>query len=56
MALGWAMVVALLGFWSGTVNGPAPRSVPEEVSCRFVSPGERFEQKAQQTLILGRSV
>lgn len=55
MALGWAAMLALLGFWSGTVNGPAPCSFPEE-RCKFVSPEERFEQKAKQALILGQSI
>ncbi len=55
MALGWAVMLVLLGFWSGTVEGPVPRSFPEE-GCRFVSPEERFEQKARQALVLGRSI
>lgn len=56
MALGWVVMLALLGFCSGTMGGQTPYSFPQERRERFISPAERFEQKAQQTLILGRSI
>ena len=55
MALGWAVMLALLGILSGTAESPVPRSLPEE-RHEVVLPAERFEQKAQQALILGRSI
>ncbi len=57
MALGWVVMLALLGFCSGTMGGPtSPRHFPQKTGEGFVSPAERFEQKAQQTLVLGRSI
>ena len=55
MALGWAVVLALLGILSGRVDSPVPCSLPEE-RHDVVFPAERFEQRAQQALILGRSI
>jgi hypothetical protein len=55
MALGWVAMLAMLGFWAGTVNDPASHVFPEKGQPSIRLDGQ-LEQRAQQALILGRSV
>lgn len=69
MALGWAVMLALLGLWSGTVNTPTdmagsagsvrelPRQLPVlETTGGMVLQSGSISESIEQALILGQSV
>lgn len=55
MALGWAVAVALLGLWSGTVSEPLGQPAPESVG-RMVRQSDQLQRGIEQAQILGQSV
>ena len=55
MALGWVVVLTLLGMWPGAVNEEMQPPLQEKMG-RVVLQSERFQQEVQQAQILGQSV
>ena len=56
MALGWAVMLALLGLLPGTVDPMVQQSVPERMGKVVVLQSERFQQGVEQAVVLGQSV
>ena len=55
MALGWAVMLALLGLLPGMVNPAAQQPVPERMG-KVTLQSERLQRGIEQTVVLGQSV
>lgn len=55
MALGWAVMLALLGLLPGTMKPTAQQPVPERMG-EVVLQSERLQRGVEQAVVLGQSV